>query len=320
MFFELIAAGDPYFTNIDPAQNNQPYLSQDLRVFGAAPAINNTPFPGGPAFSDDSVGGAYSLHPGAARLSERHADFTNPAGTDPFSLLPDQAGEGQTDTSVAPFALQPALSRRSSSTTTTSPSRGCGCAAPSGPTRVPRPTCGCSSASSRARAPTPTSTRTGPTCRTPTRPAIPARRMPGAGDTTIPFFATGNAGIQTDYQPGGPNIQTLTIPTGQDKLWWLLRLLPELLRPGQPSTASRCRRCLPGTHHCIVAQIAYDDAPIPSGVSPMSWDQLAQRNLQFTVIDNPGPAATHRAPQTFDIRPSKAIGTPGGARACRRTS
>src|SRR5207247_6832151 len=65
------------------------------------------------------------------------------------------------------------------------------------------------------------------------------------------------------------------------------------------------------THHCIVAQIAYDDAPIPTGVSPMSWDQLAQRNLQFTAVDNPGPAATHRAPQTFDIRPSRTIGAPG---------
>jgi hypothetical protein len=63
----------------------------------------------------------------------------------------------------------------------------------------------------------------------------------------------------------------------------------------------------------VVAEIAYDDAPIPTGVSPMSWDQLAQRNLQFTLVDNPGPAATHRAPQTFDIRPSKSIGTPGGA-------
>src|SRR5260370_24639169 len=44
----------------------------------------------------------------------------------------------------------------------------------------------------------------------------------------------------------------------------------------------------------------------------MSWDQLAQRNLQFTAVDNPGPAATHRAPQTFNILPSKAIGLPGG--------
>lgn len=76
---------------------------------------------------------------------------------------------------------------------------------------------------------------------------------------------------------------------------------------------------LPGTHHCVVAQVAYDEAPIPTGASPMSWDQLAQRNLQFTVVDNPGPAATHRAPQTFDVRPSKSIGTPGGL-AFRRTN
>ena len=52
MDFELIAAGDPYFTNIDPAQNNQPYLSQDLRVFSAAPAINNTPVPRRPDLHD----------------------------------------------------------------------------------------------------------------------------------------------------------------------------------------------------------------------------------------------------------------------------
>ena len=63
MDFELIAAGDPYFANIDPAQNNQPYLSQDLRVFGAAPAINSVPFPGGPTFSTDSVAGRVQLYP-----------------------------------------------------------------------------------------------------------------------------------------------------------------------------------------------------------------------------------------------------------------
>ena len=68
---------------------------------------------------------------------------------------------------------------------------------------------------------------------------------------------------------------------------------------------------LPGTHHCVAAEIAYDGAPIPTGSSPMSWDQLAQRNLSFNLVDNPGPAAAHRAPQTFDLRPSKAIGAPG---------
>ena len=39
MDFELIAAGDPYFANINPQQNNQPYLSQDLRVFSRCAGV-----------------------------------------------------------------------------------------------------------------------------------------------------------------------------------------------------------------------------------------------------------------------------------------
>ena len=45
--FELVAGADPYFTNIDPTQNNVFYLSQDLRVFTATPAQNSHPVPGG---------------------------------------------------------------------------------------------------------------------------------------------------------------------------------------------------------------------------------------------------------------------------------
>jgi hypothetical protein len=104
--FELIAAGDPYFSNIDPAQDNQPYLSQDLRVFPAAQAINNVPFPGGPTFTTDTVGGAYAYTQALLQYLNGTEAFTNPNGTDPFSLLPDQQGEGQTDSSVAPFAIQ----------------------------------------------------------------------------------------------------------------------------------------------------------------------------------------------------------------------
>ena len=66
-----------------------------------------------------------------------------------------------------------------------------------------------------------------------------------------------------------------------------------------------------GTHHCLVAEIAYDGAPIVNqgGVtmSPANSDKLAQRNLQVTHSDNPGPADTHRVPQTFDARPSVAL-------------
>ncbi len=43
--------------------------------------------------------------------------------------------------------------------------------------------------------------------------------------------------------------------------------------------------------------------------------QLAQRNLQITASDNPGAAATHLIPQTFDLRPTANIGPPAGVLA-----
>ena len=143
----------------------------------------------------------------------------------------------------------------------------------------------------------------------------PGTPLPGTGQSTLPFFATGNLGAQTDYQAGGPNIATITIPQGQDDVWQYFGCFLNFYDPANIVAGQQVQAYLPGTHHCVVAQIAYDGAPIPAGASPMWWDQLAQRNLQFTAVDNPGPATTHRAPQTFDIRPSGAIGKPGGAGA-----
>ena len=37
---------------------------------------------------------------------------------------------------------------------------------------------------------------------------------------------------------------------------------------------------------------------------PGNSDKLAQRNLQVTTSGNPGFPATHRVPQTIDVRPS----------------
>jgi hypothetical protein len=311
MDFELIAAGDPYFANIDPAQNNQPYLSQDLRVFGAVPAVNNVPFPGGPTFGTDSVAGAYAYIQALLAYLNGTPAFTNPAGTDPFSLLPNQQGEGQSDTSVAPFALNPnfppffvnnynfAIARV----------RLRGSSGPSGAASDVRMFFRVFASQSPDTDYDPNGTYASQA----DAAGKPGTPLQGAGNTTVPFFATANIGAETDYQPGGPNIQTLTIPSGRDDLWWYYGCFLDFYDPANQIGGQQVQALLPGTHHCIVAQIAYDDAPIPAGVSPMSWDQLAQRNLQFTLIENPGPAATHRAPQTFDIRPSKKIGTPSGA-------
>ena len=90
------------------------------------------------------------------------SSFTNPSGIDPFSLLPDQQGEGQTDTSVAPFAfnfadpLLPTIANNYNFAIARVRLRGT--SGPSGAAKM----CGSSSACSERRATTPTSIRTGP--------------------------------------------------------------------------------------------------------------------------------------------------------------
>ena len=305
MNFELIAAGDPYFANIDPAINNEAYLSQDLRVFSAAPGINTLPFPGGPTFSNDSVGGAYGYI--KSLLTYLNGTFANPAGTDPFGLLPDQAGEGSTDTSVAPYAMKSLFQWVNNYNVAIARVRMRGSSWPGGAASNVRVFFRVFASQSPDTDYAPNGTYASQLDAA-NKPGVP---LPGVGQTTVPFFASGNAGSQTDYQAGGANIATITIPNGQDDVWWYYGCFLNFYDPNNKVGGQQVQTLLPGTHHCIVAQIAYDDAPIPSGVSPMSWDQLAQRNLQFTLVDNPGPEATHRAPQTFDIRPSKVIGKPG---------
>jgi hypothetical protein len=126
------------------------------------------------------------------------------------------------------------------------------------------------------------------------------------------MFATNNLPGNTDYNPGGPNIRDIEIPNNQDGVYCYYGCLLNVYDQNNIINGQPVQALLNGTHHCLVAQIAYDDAPIPQGASPMSWDQLAQRNLEVTLSDNPGPAETHRIPQTFDCRPSGAVVPPGG--------
>ena len=71
---------------------------------------------------------------------------------------------------------------------------------------------------------------------------------------------------------------------------------------------------LAGTHHCLVAEIAYDDAPIVNAngvtMSPENSDKLAQRNLQVTHSDNPGPPTPTacRRPSTCGRAPAMSAG------------
>jgi hypothetical protein len=66
-----------------------------------------------------------------------------------------------------------------------------------------------------------------------------------------------------------------------------------------------------GVHQCLVAEIAFDPDPIPTGATTANSDKLAQRNLSIDHSDNPGNIDTHRVQHTFTIRPTAATLAPG---------
>lgn len=300
---ELVAGADPYFTNVDPAQNNVFYLSQDLRVFTATPALNNLPVPGGPVFPSDDFNGAYGYV--QQLLGWLNGTYSDPNGTDPFaSLLPAQGAALQSDSSVTPFTITwsgfvPTVSRNYNFAIARVRMRGT--AGPAGQANDVR-------VFFRLW-----STQTADTDYAPsiTYPSVndgaghPKTPLVGAGNGTLPFFATGNIGANSDYP--GPNARNVAISSG-DSVWAYYGCFLNVYDPANQVGGQPVLALLNGSHHCLVAQIAQDDAPVVFGASPESSDKLAQRNLQVTGSDNPGGPLAHRIPQTFDIRPSAKVG------------
>lgn len=307
--FELVAGADPYFTNIDSHQNNVFYLSQDLRVFTGTPGQNGHPVTGGPAFTNDSVAGAFNYI--QQLLAHLNSNFADPGGVDPFvSLLSGQAGALTGDSSVSPFTFDfsdifhPQVFANYNFAIARVRLRGSQGPAGAAPNvRVFFRLWSTETAD--------TDYQVGSTY-----PSVldanglPGSPQVGAGHHTIPFFATGDLSSNTDYGPGGINNRTVQIETG-DQVWAYYGCFLNLYDSNNIIDGRQIQRWLNGTHHCIVAQIAYDDAPIINAngivMNPENSDKLAQRNLQVTLSDNPGPADTHRVPQTFDIRPSQPL-------------
>ena len=64
--FFLLGGDDPYFTNVNASAGNQPYLSQDLRVFTITPTANNQTPIGNVPFNFTSGGSPTTFdHPAA---------------------------------------------------------------------------------------------------------------------------------------------------------------------------------------------------------------------------------------------------------------
>ena len=303
--FVLLAGADPYFSNIDPTQNNVFYLSQDLRVFTATPALTPVPVPGGPTFSGDNPAGAYSYV--QSLLQFLNSSFNDPSGTDPFtSVLPGQGSSFSADSSVTPFTIQfsgifPEIYNNYNFAIARVRMRGT--AGPAGQADNVRVFFRLWTSETADTDYQPTTTYSS----TPDAAGDPGSPNVGAGQTTLPFFATGDLGSNTDYSAGGVNNQSIEIPTnppGRDSIWVYYGCFLNLYDLNNKVAGKQVQAWLNGTHHCIVAQIAYDESPLFTGETPEASDRLAQRNLQVTHSDNPGPASAHRIPQTFNLRPS----------------
>jgi len=316
--FELIAGADPYFTDIDPAQNNEFWLSRDLRVFTATPGVNNVPVAGGPVFSSDSVGGAYSYIQSLLGFLNNPANHFTDGTNDPFvSNIPNQSGALTTDSSVSRFTIASffPLQLFNNYNFAIARVRLRGTAGPAGQAQGVKVFFRLWSTQTADTGFDPASTY-----RSHTDAGSPHWPLPATDSHTIPFFATGNSPNLSDpsnpeYGSAGINNQTITIASGHQAFAYFGCFL-NVYDAGNVVNGSQVQALLVGTHHCLVSQIAYDDAPIVNAnglvASPESSDKLAQRNLQLTFSDNPGPADTHRIPQTFDLKPGRGtLAAPG---------
>ena len=325
--FFFLAGADPYFQNVVSANTSVPWLSEDLRVFTATPGASPTaqyqyPVPGGPQFIETSTGvGNFDFNSAygyiKALLIHLNQTYGDPNGVDPFdpsqNIIPQQGAEFTADSTVTPYSTIGGTSYNNYSFAIArvrlTGSQGSAGAATG--VRVFFRLWGTQTADT-AWDPGYTYLSDDPTGLNPHYPVAPP------DDHTLPFFATSaqpNFSSPTDpeFQSGGftgtgANNLTITVQQG-DSQWSYFGCFLDVNDAAVSVNGVSIPYAFPGgAHHCLVAQIAYPGAPIrtvgSSVPTPESGSQLAQRNLQVTTSDNPGPASAHRVPQTFDVKPS----------------
>ncbi|MGP0071106.1 MAG: hypothetical protein ACLPWF_04135 [Bryobacteraceae bacterium] len=324
--FFLLGGDDPYFTSVNGGAgvvDPQYYLSQDLRVFTGTPALNNVPVSGsGAPTLTDSVAGAYDYITKLITWLNQQIGYLNLTYTPPDTntydpldtLLPDQAGALNGDSSVTPktgtdnnynFAIARVRLKGSS-----------GPSAAAAGVKVFFRIFTTQTFDTDFINSTSAVTNADPNVTYPPSGNNPSSPLPGTDGSgningcSLPFFATANYdNSPSDYGTGGANNQTIEIPSGQTYAWAFYGCFLNVNDATNEFGGKPVQHWLAGSaHNCLVAQIAYNDAPIinANGVieNPENSDKLAQRNLQVTTSGNPGFPATHRVPQTIDVRPS----------------
>jgi hypothetical protein len=131
--------------------------------------------------------------------------------------------------------------------------------------------------------------------------ALPGTHNGGNDWLSFPVFAT----TRDDPQHDDDNVKKVEADVG----FKIFGALIDNNLPGayltQTPTSGGPKKTLPellvGEHQCIVAQIEFAGAPIPSGVRPSTSDKLSQRNIAMSKVANPGLDASRIAMHTFEI-------------------
>ena len=167
--------------------------------------------------------------------------------------------------------------------------------------------------------------------RWPTNPAgqpIPLAGVRGNDYVTIPFFAEArvdSTAVNMNQQIDPANIQSFMATGGAEVdmfygCWLdinqplkpngsannvLPAVVPSTNKDGPFANALPIQQAIMrNPHQCLVAEIAFDPIAIPAGKDPSNWDKLAQRNLAWSDLPNPGVDGSRRALSTFEVRPS----------------
>jgi Pro-kumamolisin, activation domain len=151
----------------------------------------------------------------------------------------------------------------------------------------------------------------------------------GGEYVSIPFYAVKRWDTTTNSmsaQPDDPNVQALTpVPSKEVDAYFgcyldvnqtdkaILPIQPPAANIDGPFTAadlvSIAQTVVRSPHQCLVAELSFDvsstDTPLlPDGASCWTSDKIAQRNIAWVDIPNPGADNSRQVPQTFEIRPT----------------
>lgn len=140
---------------------------------------------------------------------------------------------------------------------------------------------------------------------------------------TIPCFATTRVNVTTPAsmtdQTDPPNARDLATSPGTEAdyffgCWLDINQPSQRFLPSSPPAGnldgkwtgiplfSLQEAIIAAPHQCLIAEIRFDDTPIPPGANSGNSDKLAQRNIAWLDGPNPGLAPSRRMPHPVQLR------------------